>query len=120
MSQHKSILLSSMLYSNPKITVLRSMPNGDTLALLWVFILCLCGRTSRDGRLVICGQYPHTPLTISGLLHFDVDTVKTALQLYLDLNMLRAEVDVSATHVLHRGMGRLSRRSGCQTAMRGS
>lgn len=93
MPKRKFVSVDTQLFTNAKISALRSMENGDSIALLWVFILCLCGRTSADGRLLIHGDIPHNVHTLACILRYDVGIIKTALTAFIQLDMIHTVVD---------------------------
>ena len=49
MADVKWIKLSTGLPDNRKIKQIRTLPDGDTIALMWIFLMCLAGNSNDDG-----------------------------------------------------------------------
>ena len=55
MSEVKWIKLSTNMFDDEKIKLIRTMPEGDKIIVIWVQLLCLAGKTN-DGGAVYMGQ----------------------------------------------------------------
>ena len=60
MADVKWIKLSVALPDNKKIRQIRRLPEGDTIALMWVFLLCLAGEVNDDGAIYFTPEIPYT------------------------------------------------------------
>ena len=58
MAEVKWIKLATGLPDNKKIKQIRRLPDGDTIALMWVFLLCLAGETNEDGMIYFTPEIP--------------------------------------------------------------
>ena len=65
------IKLSTDLFENRKIKYLRRLPEGDSLALIWVMLLTLAGRCSADGTIFLAENVPYTPEILADELGFE-------------------------------------------------
>lgn len=86
------------LFSNHKIKYIRSLPKGDSLALLWIGLLTVAGRCNADGRIYLTPQIPYSEKTLSDELRFPVATIRVALKIFAELDMI--EVDEGFITVL--------------------
>ena len=60
MAEVKWIKMSTGLPDNRKIKQIRRLPNGDTIALMWVFLMCLAGETNEEGMIYFTPEIPYT------------------------------------------------------------
>ena len=60
MADVKWIKLSTGLPDNRKIKQIRTLPDGDTIALMWIFLMCLAGNSNDDGFVFFTKEIPYT------------------------------------------------------------
>ena len=85
------VKLSTNIFANKKIRILRSYPDGDSLALLWINLICCAGEINDNGMVYLTEGVPYTPDMLAAVVGYDIDTVNTALDVFQKLNMV--EVD---------------------------
>lgn len=79
MAEIKWIKLSVNMFDDEKIKLIRTMPEGDSIALIWVQILCLAGKIN-DGGLVYMGQnLAYSDEMLATILDHPVSTMRIAL-----------------------------------------
>jgi len=88
MSGVKWIKIQTDMFDNPKIKYIRSMPDGDRMLLVWVAILTMAGRCNSKGMLILADTIPYTEEMIASEFDFELNTVRVAIQLFCQLNML--------------------------------
>lgn len=88
MADIKWIKLSVGLPDNKKIKQIRKLPNGDTVALMWVFLMCLAGETNDDGAIYFTPEIPYTDEMLADQFAIDVNTVRLALNTFERFGMI--------------------------------
>jgi len=76
------------ILDNSKIKLLRKYPDGDSLFVLWVGLLCLAMRSDIPGHILICTGAPYTPDDLSNILEIPIKTVKMGLELFARFGMI--------------------------------
>ena len=94
MAEVKWIKLSVALPDNRKIRQIRRLPEGDTIALMWVFLLCLAGEVNDDGAVYFTPEIPYTDEMLASQFDMDVHTVRLALQTFQHFGMIEIIDDV--------------------------
>lgn len=85
------IKLSTNLFDNPKIKIIRSYPDGDSLCLLWIAMIALAGSINDDGAIRVTDSVAYTSKTLGLTLGFDEAVVKAGLEAFQELGMI--EID---------------------------
>lgn len=94
MADVKWIKLSTGLLDNRKIKQIRKLPNGDTIALMWVFLLCLAGNVNEQGLIYITPEVPYTDEMLAEEFRMDINTVRLGLSTFQRFGMLEIIDDV--------------------------
>ena len=90
------VKLRTDLFQNSKIIYIRSLPGGDTLALLWAAVLCAAGRANDGGNLCItCGK-PHTEDSFAREYGFKKAEISRGFLTFSGLGMLEKDGDTWA------------------------
>lgn len=76
------------ILSNPKIRVLRTYPEADTLCWTWISLITMAMQSKRLGYIELAKNRPYSPEELSNLLDIKPKTLKLALQAYEDLQMI--------------------------------
>jgi predicted phage replisome organizer len=84
----KWIKLSTGLPDNRKIKQIRKLPNGDTIALMWVFLMCLAGETNEDGMVYFTPEIPYTEEMLADEFNMEINTVRLALTTFQRFGMI--------------------------------
>lgn len=87
------IKLSVNIFDDEKIKLIKSMPEGDAIILIWIQLLCLAGKTN-DGGAVYIGQHMnYTDEMISTICNQPLNTVRFALQTFEKFEMINLSQD---------------------------
>ena len=88
MSDVKWIKLSVNMFDDEKIKLIKTMPEGDKIIVIWVQLLCLAGKTN-DGGLVYMGQnMVYTDEMLSTIFDEQVNIIRVALQTLEQFGMI--------------------------------
>ena len=85
------IKIQTDIFRNRKIRVLQTMPNGDSLVLMWFRLLVLAGETNDRGLIYFTARQPYTAKMLAADFGTDEDLIKTALSTFKDFEMLTVD-----------------------------
>lgn len=88
MADVKWIKLSTGLPDNRKIKQIRTLPNGDTIALMWIFLMCLAGNSNDDGFVFFTKEIPYTDEMLAEEFKMDINTIRLGLATFEKFGML--------------------------------
>lgn len=60
MAEVKWIKLKANIFDNRKIKLIRKLPEGDTIALMWFFLITLAGQINDNGMIYVTKEIPYT------------------------------------------------------------
>lgn len=90
MSDVKWIKLKVNMFDDEKIRLIESMPDGDTMLVIWFKLLSQAGRTNANGYIFLNENVPYTPEMLSTLFNRPLQTVRYALQTFSKFGMIEA------------------------------
>jgi len=67
------------MVSNKKIRRIRTLPEGNNIILIWVFLLAQAGESNKNGALYLTDTIPFTPEDLAVEFEFEVSIIKFAL-----------------------------------------
>lgn len=82
MGEVEWIKLSTGMFGDRKIKQIESMPDGDTIIVIWVKLLILAGEVNDGGAVYITPEMPYTPETMADEVKRPVKTVQLALSTF--------------------------------------
>ena len=82
------IKLDINILDDAKIKIIRSHPNGDSVVLLWIGLLCLAMKSARPGTIEISDGLPYTIDDLSNLFNIEKKTVEMGLALFVKYRMV--------------------------------
>ena len=88
MADVKWIKITTDMFDNRKIKHLRRLPEGNNIVLIWVMLLTMAGRCNSNGMIFLTENIPYTPKMLADELDFEESTVKLALTVLEQLNMV--------------------------------
>lgn len=94
MAEVKWIKLSTALPDNKKLKQIRTLPNGDSIALMWVFLMCLAGDTNDDGMVYFTSEIPFTDEMLANQFNMDVSTIRLGLATFQKFDMVEVVNDM--------------------------
>lgn len=93
MSGVKWIKITADIFDNRKIKQIEKLPDGDTLIVIWVKLLCLAGDVNDGGRIYLTEDIPYTAEMLATQLNRPLDTVKHAIRTFQQFGMVEIEDD---------------------------
>lgn len=93
MSEVKWIKLSTHMFEDEKIRLIESMPESDTILIVWVKLLSLAGRTNTSGYIFLNENIPYSDEMLATLFNRKLNVVRMALDVLKKFGMI--EIDTS-------------------------
>lgn len=91
MADVKWIKITTDMFDNPKIKYIRTLPEGNSIVLIWVMLLAIAGRCNDHGKIYLTERMPYTSEMLAEELKFEENTVQLALQALEQLDMIALE-----------------------------
>lgn len=82
------IKLSTGIFDDEKIKLIELLPEGDSLLIIWLKLLCFAGKTDNDGVFKLTEKIPYNEEMLAGVFNRKLTTVRTALKVFQDYGML--------------------------------
>jgi len=82
------IKLDINILDDAKIKIIRSHPDGNSIVVLWIGLLCLAMKSQRPGIIEISNALPYTVDDLSNLFNVDKKTVELGLALFQKYKMV--------------------------------
>ena len=83
--------VSADIFDNKKMKIIRSMRNGDCMALIWFFLLSLARQQNDNGYIYATEGVAYTAKTLAACGGFRLKVTETALGLFREYNMIDVE-----------------------------
>ena len=94
MADVKWIKMATGLPDNKKIKQIRRLPDGDAIALMWVFMMCLAGEVNENGLIYITPEVPYTDEMLADEFDMDINTVRLGLKTFERFGMIEIIEDM--------------------------
>ena len=82
------IKLSTGMFDDEKIKLIKNMPEGRSILLIWVELLCFAGKTDNDGVFLLTKKIPYNEEMLASIFQENVATVRLALKTFMDFGMM--------------------------------
>lgn len=92
MSDISWIKLKTDMFDDEKIRLIESMPDADTILVIWIKLLTLTGKTNQGGFLMLNDRLPYTDEMLATLLNRPLNTVRLALETFHRFGMVTLHV----------------------------
>lgn len=94
MADVKWIKLSVDMFNNRKIRQIEFMPEGTSVLLVWVKLLCLAGQCNDNGCIYLTKEIPYTEEMLSQQFNMPLTTIRLALSAFQQFEMIDIDSDV--------------------------
>lgn len=88
MADVKWIKIAVDMFDNRKIKQIGSMPEGDSLLLMWVQLLCLAGNVNDGGFIYLTKEITYTDEMLATQFNKPISTVRLALKTFEQFGMI--------------------------------
>ena len=82
------IKLSTGIFDDEKIKLIELLPEGDSLLVIWLKLLCFAGKTDNDGVFRLNKEIPYNAEMLAGIFNRKLSTVRTALDVFQKFGMV--------------------------------
>ena len=94
MADVKWIKMSTGLPGNRKLKQIRKLPEGDSIALMWVFLMCLAGDVNEQGLIYLTPEVPYTDEMLAEEFNMEINTIRLGLATFQKFGMIEIVEDV--------------------------
>lgn len=92
MAEVKWIKINVDMFDDEKIKIIQSMPEGDSLLIVWIKLITLAGKTNDGGYVYISDNMPYTDEMLSIIMNKPLNTIRLALETFVKLGMIENDV----------------------------
>src|SRR5699024_7784330 len=92
-SQVKWIKLTTDMFDDEKIKLIENMPESDTILIIWIKLLAQTGKTNASGYIYLNEKIPYTDEMLTTIFNRPLSTVRLALQILKQMNMIYIDED---------------------------
>ena len=82
------IKIRTDMFDHRKIKQIETLPDGDSIIVIWVKLLCLAGATNNGGLIYLTRDIPYTEEMLANEFRRPVNTVRLALQTFETMGMI--------------------------------
>jgi predicted phage replisome organizer len=93
MTEVKWIKLSVNMFEDEKIRLIESLPESDTILILWIKLLAQAGKTNASGYIYLNEHIPYTDEMLATIFHRPIGTVRLALKTFEQFGMIEINDD---------------------------
>ena len=83
----KWIKIVTDIFDDSKIKLIRKMPEGDAIIVIWLQLLCLCGKSNNAGLLTL-GKIAYTDEMLATVFDRDLPIIRLALSVFTNFGMI--------------------------------
>lgn len=88
MADVKWIKIVTDIFDDDKILLIESMPEADSIIVIWFKLLCLAGKQNNSGVFLLNGRIPFTDEMFSTIFRRPLNTVRLALNTFEQFGMI--------------------------------
>jgi predicted phage replisome organizer len=76
------------MFDDEKIKLIKNMPEGRSILLIWVELLCFAGKTDNEGVFRFTKEIPYNEEMFASIFGENITTVRLALQTFIKFGMM--------------------------------
>lgn len=88
MAEVKWIKIVTDIFDDEKILLIESMPEADSVIVIWFKLLCLAGKNNNSGVFMLNEKIPYTDEMLSTIFRRSLNTVRLALKTFEQFGMI--------------------------------
>ncbi len=88
MAEVKWIKVSADIFDNRKIKQIECIPNGDSIIVVWIKLLCLAGNINDSGMIYFTKEIPYTDQMLATQFNRPLETIQLALKTFKSFGMV--------------------------------
>lgn len=94
MAEIKWVKLDVGLFDNRKIKQIRTLPEGDSLVVIWLQLICLAGNVNDGGLVYLTREVPYTEQMLATAFGETLATIQLALRTFETFGMIEIINDI--------------------------
>lgn len=94
MAEIKWIKLDVRIFDNRKIKQIRTLPDGDSIILVWLQLLCLAGTVNDEGKVYMTDTLPYTDQMLATEFNISLPIIQLAMETFKQFDMIDVIDDV--------------------------
>jgi predicted phage replisome organizer len=94
MAEVKWIKITTDIFDDEKILLIESLPDADSIIVIWFKLLCLAGKTNNSGVFMMNDSIPYTDKMLATIFRRKESTVKLAISTFEKFGMVKIIDDV--------------------------
>ena len=94
MAEVKWIKLSVNMFEDEKIKLIRNVPEGNNILIVWVYLLVLAGKCNDGGYIYLAKDVPYTDEMLSTVIDMPLNTTRLAIETFVKLKMIEIVDDL--------------------------
>lgn len=95
MNEVKWIKITTNIFDDEKIKLIDSMPDRDTLLVIWFKLLAMAGKTNDGGLVYVIKEIPTTDEMLATIFNRPINTVRLALKTFSEFGMIEINKHVN-------------------------
>lgn len=88
MAEVKWIKIVTDIFDDEKILLIETLPEADSIIVIWFKLLCLAGKQNNSGVFIMNGKIPYTDNMLATIFRRNENTVKLALETFKNFGMI--------------------------------
>ena len=88
MAGFKWIRIVTDIFDDEKIRLIEGLPNGDTLIVIWIRLLCFAGKNNNNGVFMFSREMPYTDEMLASIFNRDIKIIRMALKTFEQFGMI--------------------------------
>lgn len=88
MADIRWIKLRIDMFDDEKIKIIQSMPDGDSILVIWIRLIALAGKCNANGLVLVEDEFPYSDEMLSVIFNKPLPTVRLALSTFEKFNMI--------------------------------
>lgn len=88
MAEVKWIKMATDLFDNRKIRQIEALPDGDSIIVIWVKLLCLAGNINDSGLVYFTKEIPYTEQMLATQFNKPLSTIQLAMKTFEQFGMI--------------------------------
>ena len=88
MADVKWIKIVTDIFDDEKIMLIESLPDADSIIVIWFKLLCLAGKTNNSGVFLMSDRIPYTEEMFATIFRRNINTIRLALTTFEQFGMI--------------------------------
>jgi predicted phage replisome organizer len=88
MAEVKWIKIVTDVFDDEKIRFIETLPQGDSIIVIWFKLLCMCGKSNKGGFLMMTDKIAYTDEMLSSIFNKDIKFIQLCINTFKSLDMI--------------------------------